>query len=46
MATPRRRISSGSTFETRPAATMMICGLLDPRMLIEIEITAQLAATR
>jgi enamine deaminase RidA (YjgF/YER057c/UK114 family) len=27
--------------EIRPAATMMVCGLSDPRMLIEIEVTAQ-----
>jgi len=27
--------------EVRPAATMMVCGLADPRMLIEIEVTAQ-----
>ena len=26
--------------ESRPAATMVECGLIDPRMLIEIEITA------
>jgi enamine deaminase RidA (YjgF/YER057c/UK114 family) len=25
----------------RPAATMMVCGLLDPRMKIEIEVTAK-----
>ena len=27
--------------EVRPAATMMVCGLSDPRMRIEIEVTAQ-----
>jgi enamine deaminase RidA (YjgF/YER057c/UK114 family) len=27
--------------EIRPAATMMVCGLADPRMRIEIEVTAQ-----
>lgn len=27
--------------EIRPAATMIICGLVDPSMLIEIEATAQ-----
>ncbi len=27
--------------ETRPAATMMACGLADPRMKIEIEVTAR-----
>jgi enamine deaminase RidA (YjgF/YER057c/UK114 family) len=32
--------------EIRPAATMMVCGLLDPRMRIEIEVTAQLAGGR
>jgi enamine deaminase RidA (YjgF/YER057c/UK114 family) len=26
--------------ETRPAATMMVCGLADPRMRIEIEVDA------
>jgi len=26
--------------EVRPAATMMVCGLADPRMKIEIEVTA------
>jgi len=26
--------------EIRPACTMMVTGLLDPRMLIEIEVTA------
>ena len=30
--------------EVRPAATMMVCGLSDPRMRIEIEVTAQLPA--
>jgi enamine deaminase RidA (YjgF/YER057c/UK114 family) len=28
--------------EVRPAATMTVCGLLDPAMLIEIEVTAHL----
>ncbi|MBV9523640.1 MAG: RidA family protein, partial [Alphaproteobacteria bacterium] len=27
--------------ETRPAATALICGLADPRMKIEIEVTAK-----
>jgi len=27
--------------DTRPAATMIVCGLVDPTMLIEIEVTAQ-----
>jgi enamine deaminase RidA (YjgF/YER057c/UK114 family) len=30
--------------DIRPAATMMVVGLADPRMRIEIEVTAQLAA--
>jgi len=30
--------------EARPAATMMVCGLSDPRMRIEIEVTARLRA--
>jgi enamine deaminase RidA (YjgF/YER057c/UK114 family) len=30
--------------EARPAATMEICGLLDPRARIEIEVTARLSA--
>jgi enamine deaminase RidA (YjgF/YER057c/UK114 family) len=28
----------------RPAATALICGLIDPRMKIEIEVTARRAA--
>jgi formimidoylglutamate deiminase len=28
--------------ESRPAATMIVCGLIDPRMRIEIELTARL----
>jgi enamine deaminase RidA (YjgF/YER057c/UK114 family) len=28
--------------EVRPAATMQVCGLFDPRMRIEIEVTARL----
>jgi enamine deaminase RidA (YjgF/YER057c/UK114 family) len=28
--------------EARPAATMIACGLIDPRMKIEIEVTARL----
>ncbi|HKO34387.1 MAG TPA: RidA family protein, partial [Candidatus Limnocylindria bacterium] len=28
--------------DVRPAATMLVCGLYDPRMRIEIEVTAQL----
>lgn len=31
--------------EVRPAATMMVCGLADPRMKIEIEVYARRAAT-
>jgi enamine deaminase RidA (YjgF/YER057c/UK114 family) len=31
--------------EVRPAATMMVVGLADPRMLIEIEVTALLRKT-
>jgi enamine deaminase RidA (YjgF/YER057c/UK114 family) len=27
--------------EARPAATMQVCGLIDPRMRIEIEVTAR-----
>jgi enamine deaminase RidA (YjgF/YER057c/UK114 family) len=27
--------------ESRPAATMIVCGLIDPRMKIEIEVTAR-----
>jgi enamine deaminase RidA (YjgF/YER057c/UK114 family) len=27
--------------EARPAATMQVCGLMDPRMRIEIEVTAR-----
>ncbi|WP_433614451.1 RidA family protein [Dactylosporangium sp. CA-139114] len=30
--------------EVRPAATMQVCGLSDPRMRIEIEVTARKAA--
>ncbi|EMF29758.1 MULTISPECIES: RidA family protein [Streptomyces] len=30
--------------EVRPAATMMVCGLADPRMRIEIEVDARLPA--
>jgi len=31
----------GETFGTvRPAATMVVCGLIRPEMLIEIEVTA------
>ena len=34
----------GSYFaKARPAATMMVVGLIDPRMKIEIEVTARLA---
>lgn len=29
--------------DVRPAATMMVCGLADPRMRIEIEVDARLA---
>jgi enamine deaminase RidA (YjgF/YER057c/UK114 family) len=28
----------------RPAATAIVCGLVDPRMKIEIEVTARLAS--
>ncbi len=28
----------------RPAATAIVCGLVDPRMLLEIEVTARLAS--
>ena len=36
----------GELFGTiRPAATALICGLVDPRMKIEIEVTARLPAT-
>ena len=31
--------------EIRPAATALICGLIDPRMKIEIEITARRSGT-
>jgi enamine deaminase RidA (YjgF/YER057c/UK114 family) len=31
--------------EVRPAATMMVCGLADPRMKIEIEVCAHRPAT-
>jgi enamine deaminase RidA (YjgF/YER057c/UK114 family) len=37
---PLLRASFG---ETRPAATMMVCGLSDPRMKIEIEVDARRA---
>jgi enamine deaminase RidA (YjgF/YER057c/UK114 family) len=30
--------------EVRPAATMQVCGLSDPRMRIEIEVTARIGA--
>ena len=32
--------------ETRPAATMMVCGLADPRMRIEIEVDARVSPRR
>jgi enamine deaminase RidA (YjgF/YER057c/UK114 family) len=36
----------GQVFETiRPAATALICGLVDPRMKIEIEVTARRGST-
>ena len=36
----------GEVFGTiRPAATALICGLVDPRMKIEIEVTARLPAS-
>ena len=36
----------GEAFATiRPAATALICGLVDPRMKIEIEVTARRART-
>lgn len=31
--------------KVRPAATMQVCGLADPRMRIEIEVTAHLATS-
>ncbi|WP_035796792.1 RidA family protein [Kitasatospora mediocidica] len=31
--------------EIRPAATMLVCGLADPRMRFEIEVTAHRAST-
>ncbi|MEM8620157.1 MAG: RidA family protein [Actinomycetota bacterium] len=31
----------GAFGETRPAATMVICDLVDPAMLVEIEVTAR-----
>jgi enamine deaminase RidA (YjgF/YER057c/UK114 family) len=35
----------GEVFATiRPAATAIVCGLVDPRMKIEIEVTARLAS--
>ena len=35
----------GEAFTTiRPAATAIVCGLVDPRMKIEIEVTARLAS--
>jgi enamine deaminase RidA (YjgF/YER057c/UK114 family) len=35
----------GETFATiRPAATAIVCGLVDPRMKIEIEVTARRAS--
>jgi enamine deaminase RidA (YjgF/YER057c/UK114 family) len=37
---------AGQVFETiRPAATALICGLVDPRMKIEIEVTAKRGST-
>jgi len=32
--------------EIRPAATMMVVGLVDPRMKIEIEVTARIGSSR
>lgn len=32
--------------QVRPAATMIVCGLIDPRMRIEIEATAHLPPSR
>ncbi|MBU2662064.1 RidA family protein [Actinoplanes bogorensis] len=32
--------------EVRPAATMMVCGLADPRMRIEIEVDARVSLPR
>ncbi|MCM4076726.1 RidA family protein [Paractinoplanes hotanensis] len=32
--------------EVRPAATMMVCGLADPRMRIEIEVDARVSPPR
>jgi|SRR5215471_12170436 len=37
---------AGQVFGTiRPAATALICGLVDPRMKIEIEVTAKRGST-
>lgn len=38
---PRLRRAFG---DARPAATMQVCGLSDPRMRIEIEVTARVSA--
>ena len=44
----KRRISSGTSFEAvvgySRAATAVICGLVDERMRIEIEVTARKGA--
>jgi len=46
-----RRVSSGSSFEekfgysrARPAATLVIAGLIDDKIKIEIEVTARIGA--
>ena len=35
-------VIAGWMADTRPAGTMVFCGLIDPRMKIEIEVTARL----
>ncbi|MEU3098429.1 RidA family protein [Streptomyces sp. NPDC006967] len=41
---PCRPVLRGCFGEVRPAATMLVCGLADPRMKIEIEVYAQRSA--
>jgi enamine deaminase RidA (YjgF/YER057c/UK114 family) len=37
---------AGEVFESiRPAATALVCGLVDPRMKVEIEVTARVPVT-
>ncbi|MFI4948078.1 MAG: RidA family protein [Alphaproteobacteria bacterium] len=38
-------VLGGAFGRVRPAATALICGLIDPRMKIEIEVTARRSAT-